>query len=158
MLGFRGSFIGADYMAKLDALLEGARRDAVIQDVVAAVERHAEQRKGLRGVTLRAGLAWVRGKLPDAVPRTVTRLLPDLVAALEPLHAQSQARTGADFSRYLKKNPATVGETLMGIADARVERSSNAALKAFYARFRSTAEHEAEGLVPALADALAKHL
>jgi hypothetical protein len=145
-------------MAKLTALLEDPRRDAVIADVVAAVERHAEQRKGLRGVTLRAGLAWVRGKLPDAIPRTVTRLLPDLVAALEPLHERSLARDGADFARYLKQNPAVVGETMMGIADARVERSTNVALKAFYARFRGTAEHEAEGLVPALADALAKHL
>jgi hypothetical protein len=145
-------------MAKLSSLLEDPRRDALIADVVAAVERHAEKRKGLRGVTLRAGLSWVRGKLPDAIPRTVTRLLPDLVAALEPLHEGSKARNGAEFARYLKQDPAAVGETLMGIADARVERSSNAALKAFYARFRSTAEHEAEGLVPALADALAKHL
>jgi hypothetical protein len=39
-----------------------------------------------------------------------------------------------------------------------VARSSTAALKAFYARFRATAEHEAEDLVPALADALARHL
>ncbi len=145
-------------MAKLTSLLEDPRRAALIADVVAAVERYAGQRKGLRGVTLRAGLAWVRGKLPDAIPRTVTRLLPDLVAALEPLHEESKARNGADFARYLKKNPATVGETLMGIADARVERSTNTALKAFYARFRSTAEHEVEGLVPALADAIAKHL
>jgi len=145
-------------MAKLSSLLEGPRRDALIADVVAVVERHAGQRKGLRGVTLRAGLAWVHGKLPDAIPRTVTRLLPDLVAALEPLHEESKARNGADFARYLKQNLPVVGETLMSIADVRVERSSNAALKAFYARFRSTAEHEAEGLVPALADALAKHL
>jgi len=145
-------------MAKLSSLLDDARRGALIADVVAVVERHAEQRKGLRGVTLRAGLAWVRGKLPDAIPRTVTQLLPELVEALQPLHEQSQARNGADFARYLKQDPAVVGETLMSIADARVQRSSNAALKAFYARFRSTAEHEAEGLVPALADALAKHL
>ena len=145
-------------MAKLTALLEPARRDALIADVAATVERHVAGRSGLRGVTLRAGLATVRRKLPDAIPRAVTRLLPELVTALEPLYAEAQARNGADFARYLKQNLATVGETLMGIADARVERSSNAALKAFYARFRSTAEHEAEGLVPALADALAKHL
>ena len=145
-------------MAKLTSLLEGPRRDALIEDVVALVERHAEQRKGLRGVTLRAGLAWVHRRLPDAIPRTVTQLLPELIEALQPLHEQSQARTGSDFARYLKKDPAVVGETLMSIADARVERSSNTALKAFYARFRSTAEHEVEGLVPALADALAKHL
>jgi hypothetical protein len=145
-------------MAKLTSLLEGPRRDALIADVVAAVEAYARRRKGLRGVTLRAGLAWVRGRLPDAIPRTVTQLLPELLTALQPLHEQSAVRNGADFARYLKKNPAAVGETMMGIADTRVERSSNAALKAFYARFRGTAEHEAEDLVPALADALARHL
>ena len=145
-------------MAKLSSLLDDARRGALIADVVALVERHARQRKGLRGVTLRAGLAWVHRRLPDAIPRTVTQLLPELLAALQPLHEQSRARNGADFARYLKKDPAVVGETLMGIADARVERSTNAALKAFYARFRSTAEHEAEELTPGLAEVLARHL
>ena len=145
-------------MAKLTALLEPPRRDALIAEVVATVERHVAGRPGFRGITLRTGLAAVQRKLPDAIPRTVTRLLPELVTALEPLYAEAQARNGADFARYLKQNPATVGETLMGIADVRVERSTNAALKAFYARFRTTAEHETEGLVPALADALAKHL
>jgi len=145
-------------MAKLDALLEDSRRQALIADVVALVERHAEQRKGLRGVTLRAGLAWVHRRLPDAIPRTVTRLLPDLVAALGPLHEQSAARDGKDFAAFLKRDRTLVAETLLGIADARVERSTNAALKAFYARFRSTAEHEAEEIVPGLADVLARHL
>ena len=145
-------------MAKLDALLEEPRRAALIDDVVALVERHARQRKGLRGVTLRAGLAWVHRKLPDAIPRTVTRLLPDLIEALVQRPERSKARNGSDFAAFLKRDRKQVAETLLGIADARVERSTNTGLKAFYARFRSTAEHEAEGLVPALADALAKHL
>jgi hypothetical protein len=145
-------------MAKLTSLLDDARRDALIADVVAAVERHVERRKGLRGATLRAGMSWVRGKLPDAIPRTVTRLLPEFLAALEPLHARSQARNGQDFAEFLKREPAVVAEAMLGIADARVARSTNAGLKSFYARFRGTAENEAEGLVPALADVLARHL
>jgi hypothetical protein len=141
-----------------EVLLADATRDRLIADLVALVEDHVAHRSGLRGVTLRAGMAAVRRKLPDAIPRTVTRLLPDLVAALEPLHARARARSGADFARALKKDKAAVAETLMGIADARVERSTNTALKAFYARFRGTAEHEAEDLIPGLADVLAKHL
>ena len=105
-----------------------------------------------------AGLAAVHRKLPDAIPRTVTRLLPEFVGALEPLHARSRAADGAAFARFLKQDRTLVAETLMGIADARVERSTNAALKAFYARFRSTAEHEAEDLIPGVADVLARHL
>jgi hypothetical protein len=146
-------------MGKLSELLQDdARRVELIADLVAMVERHAAQRTGLRGITLRTGLAAVRRKLPDAVPRTVTRLLPDLVGALEPLQAQSKSATPAEFATFLKRDRTLVAETLMGIADARVERSTNAALKSFYARFRSTAEHEAEDLIPALADALARHL
>ena len=141
-----------------DVLLAPPRRDALAADLVALVERHVEERSGLRGVALRAGLAAVRRKLPDAIPRTVARLLPDFVAALEPLHARSKAKSGAGFARFLKGDQALVGETLMGIADARVERSTNAALKSFYAKFRCTAEHEAEELVPGLADVLARHL
>ena len=141
-----------------DVLLAPARRDALVADLAVLVETHIARRSGLRGATLRAGMAAVRRKLPDAVPRTVTRLLPDLVAALEPLHARSTARSGAEFARSLKGDRAAVAETLMGIADARVARSTHATVKAFYARFRATAEHEAEDLIPGLADVLARHL
>ena len=145
-------------MTTLADLLLPPRREALIADLAALVERHAQRRSGLRGVTLRAGLAAVHRKLPDAIPRTVTRLLPEFVGALEPLHARSRAADGAAFARFLKQDRTLVAETLMGIADARVESSTNAALKAFYARFRSTAEHEAEDLIPGVADVLARHL
>jgi hypothetical protein len=84
-----------------DVLLAPARREALIADLVALVEKHVAGRSGLRGVTLRAGLGAVRRKLPDAIPRTVTRLLPDLVAALEPLHARAKPRDGAAFAPAL---------------------------------------------------------
>jgi len=145
-------------MAKLAALLEDSRRDALIADVVAVVEDHIQRRSGVRGVALRAAMAAVHRLLPDAVPRTVTRLLPDFIARLEPLHERSRAAHGAEFAAFLKRGRAEAAEAMLAIADARVERSTNTALKAFYARFRSTAEHEAEGLVPALADVLARHL
>jgi hypothetical protein len=121
-----------------DTLLAPPRRDALIADLVALVERHVHERPGLRGVTLRAGMAAVKRRLPDAIPRTVTRLLPDLAAALG------------------EGRPLTVA-TLMGIADARVERSTHAAVKSFYATFRATAEREAEDIVPKLARVLAKY-
>lgn len=146
-------------MGKLNQiLLDDARREELIADLAEMVEEYVADRSGFRGITLRTGLAAVRRKLPDAIPRTVTRLLPDFLAALEPLYEQSKARNGSDFARFLKREPALVGETMMGIADARVERSTHPALKSFYARFRSTAEHEAEELVPGLADVLARHL
>lgn len=141
-----------------DTLLAPARRDALIADLVALVEGHVARRPGLRGMSLRTALAAVRRKLPDAIPRAVARLLPDLVAALEPLHARGQAGDGAELARALKRDPAGVARTLMGIADARVERSTHATVKAFYARFRGTAAHEAEELIPGLADVLARHL
>jgi hypothetical protein len=141
-----------------DTLLAPARREALVADLAALVESHVAHRSGLRGVTLRAGMAAVRRKLPDAVPRTITRLLPDLVAALEPLHARNAARGGTGFARSLKQDKTAVAEALMGIADARVARSTHATVKSFYARFRATAEREAEELIPGLADVLAKHL
>ena len=146
-------------MGKLtEVLTDDARREELIADLTEMVEEYVAERSGFRGITLRTGLAAVRRKLPDAIPRTITRLLPDFLAALDPLHAQSKARNGADFARFLKRDPALVGETMMGIADARVQRSTNPALKTFYARFRRTAEHEAEELVPGIADVLARHL
>ena len=146
-------------MGKLTELLQDtARRDELIADLAEMVEEYVSDRGGFRGITLRTGLAAVKRKLPDAIPRTVTRLLPEFLAALEPLHDRAKARNGEDFARFLKKDRTLVAETMMGIADTRVERSTNAGVKGFYARFRSTAEHEAEEIVPGLADVLARHL
>jgi hypothetical protein len=111
-----------------DTLLAPERREALTADIVAVVEGHIARRAGLRGVALRAAMAAVRRQLPDA------------------------------FARFLARDRAGAAEAMLAIADARVERSSNAALKAFYKGFRATAEHEAEDLVPGLADVLAKHL
>lgn len=146
-------------MATLTALLhDDSRREALIRDLAQMVESHVAGRSGLRGLTLRAGLAAVRRKLPDAIPRSVTRLLPDLLEALEPLQRASRAATGKDFAKFLTRDPAQVAETLLAIADARVGRSTNEKLKTFYASFRGTAEKEAEALVPGLAAVLGRHL
>ena len=143
-------------MGKLTALLEEeSRREDLVADVV---EDHIAQRTGLRGVALRAAIAAVHRKLPDAIPRSVRRLLPDFTAALEPMHARSRGATGAEFAKILKRDRAQVAAAVLAIADARAAASTSAALKAFYARFRSTVEREAEALVPGLADVLAKHL
>ena len=141
-----------------ELLLDESRRSALIADLADMVEDYVAHRPGFRGMTLRTGLAAVKRQLPDAIPRTITRLLPDFLNALDPLHAASRTADAAGFARFLKNDPALVGETLMGIADARVARSTHASLKSFYARFRSTAEHEAELIVPGLADVLARHL
>ncbi|MGQ0586261.1 MAG: DUF6918 family protein [Gammaproteobacteria bacterium] len=145
-------------MGKFTALLDDSRREDLIADIVDVVEDHIAQRPGLRGVALRAAMGAVNRRLPDAIPRSVARLLPDFTAALEPLHARSRGAGGVEFARILKRDRAQVAEAVLAIADARVAASSNGALKAFYARFRGIAEHEAEALVPALADVLARHL
>ena len=145
-------------MGKLTALLDDPRRQKLATDVVTLVERHIAQRSGVRGVALRAAMAAVHRRLPDAIPRTVDRLLPDFIAHLEPLHERSRAADGKAFAQYLKKDKAQSAEAMLAIADDRVERSSNGALKAFYKGFRGTAEREAEEIVPALADLLARHL
>ena len=145
-------------MGKLTALLDDPRRQKLATDVVALVERHIAQRSGVRGVALRAAMAAVHRALPDAIPRTVDRLLPDFIAALEPLHQRSGAANGAEFARHLKRDRAQSAEAMLAIADARVARSSHGSLKAFYAGFRGTAEREAEEIVPGLADLLARHL
>lgn len=146
-------------MGKLTALLEdNSRREDLIADVVDVVEDHIAQRTGLRGIALRTAVATVQRKLPDAIPRSVARLLPAFTTALEPLHERSRNASGPEFAKVLKRERAKVADAVLAIADARVAASSNGVLKAFYARFRPTVEHEAEALVPALADVLAKHL
>jgi hypothetical protein len=122
-----------------DVLLEPSRRNALVRDLVALAHRHVAQRSGLRGMTLRAGLAGFERLHPEAVAQAIERLLPELAVALD------------------DGRPLTTA-TLMSVADARVARSRNPAVRSLYAKFRGIAKREAEEIVPGLAGVIAKHL
>lgn len=140
-----------------DMLLATGRDDAVIADAVRLIERHVGSRSGLRGMSLKTGLAMVKAAKPDILERAVRKLLPEFAQALDPMFQTFRASPENDFAAYLQKHSGQATSALLAVADRRIGQASPMAQSA-YARLRGSAEAEVNAAMPALASLLGRHL
>lgn len=141
-----------------DILLDPKHRDAIIADCVTRAEARVANASGLKGLGLKAGLGAIKKAMPDAVPRAVTRMLPEFSAALNPLYQRFLASGEKDFSRYLKQHSAEAREALMAITDSRADASTHKALASGYRKLRGILATELEEMLPELMQGLSTHL
>lgn len=141
-----------------DILLAEHQRDAVAADCVSVIERHLNGLRGLRGIALKAGLTMVKTAVPDAIPRAVRKLLPDVAVALEPLHQQFRKSTDRDFSLFLRKHSDETVEALTAVVDRRAAATSNEPVKRVYTKLRGSIRDEMQALLPELAKTLSGYL
>jgi hypothetical protein len=141
-----------------DVLLAPERRDLIVSRTAAWVEQYVAKRPGLRGLTLKAGLAALKAARPDALPRGVARLLPEFAVALEPLYRRFRASGERNFSHFLAAHSDDATAALIAVADARAAATSHRALASGYRRMRGTFEAELHTLLPELAKMLSRYV
>lgn len=141
-----------------EILLAPHQKEALTADCVRIVERHLNSLRSLRGLALKAGLAVFKAAKPDLIPRAIGRLLPDFIAALEPLYARFGQSTDRDFSLFLRKNADETVEAIMGKIDARAAQSSNDTAQSTYRKLRGPIRGELEALLPELSKTLSGYL
>ena len=141
-----------------EILLAPHQKEALTADCVRIVERHLNSLRSLRGLALKAGLAVFKAAKPDLIPRVIRKLLPDLIAALEPLYARFGQSSDRDFSLFLRKNADEAVEALMSKVDARAAETSNETAKSTYRKLRNNVRSELEALLPELAKTLSGYL
>lgn len=144
-----------------EMLLAPQRHDAVVDDAVRLIETHVSSRGGLRGISLKTGLAMLKTAKPGILPRAAQRLLPEFLDALEPFHVefrQAGSKSGErDFGAFLQKRSARVATALLAVADRRAQQASHT-VQSNYERFRGTAESEVSALIPALGRMIGAYL
>lgn len=140
-----------------DILLAPGQRDAVIRDASQLIEEHVGSRGGLRGVSLKTGLAMVKAARPGILDRAVRKLLPEFAQALDPLFQEFQSLPDGDFAAYLQKHSGRATAALLAVADARIREASPMARGA-YGRLRGSAEDEVRATLPGLARLIDRHL
>ena len=141
-----------------ELLMDPSHRDVIIADCVRRVEAHVAQTGGLKGLSLKAGLAALKAVRADALPRATARLLPEFAAAIEPLYQQFRASGERDFSAFLKPRSAQAGAAILAVTDARVAASSHRALRSVYKKLRGTLAAELETILPGLVRGLSAHV
>lgn len=132
-----------------DILLAPHQREAVVEDAVRLIEAHVASRGGLRGMSLKTGLAMLKAARPGILDRAVQRLLPEFSRALDPLYQEFRRSNDRDFSVFLQKHSGRASAALLEVADLRVRQASGT-VQGAYARLRGVAEEEVGAAVPAL--------
>ncbi|HEY1076067.1 MAG TPA: hypothetical protein VGE51_05210 [Fontimonas sp.] len=140
-----------------DVLLAPPQRDAVIAETVQLIESRISRIGGLKGISLKTGLAMVKAAKPGIMQRATQRLLPEFIAALDPLYQSFRSSAERDFSAFLRRHDRQVTAALLTIADARV-RQASPGVQSSYSKFRSLAEDEVRAAVPDLAKLIRAHL
>ena len=141
-----------------DVLLAAPQRDAVVKETVSLIESHVGSLSGLRGMSLKTGLAMVKTAKPGILGRAVQRLLPEFVQALDPLYREfRESGDDGDFAAWLKKHSGRATAALLQVADTRIEQASPMARNA-YAKFRGSAESEIAAALPGLARVISARL
>lgn len=141
----------------LEVLLAPAQRDIVVNQVVDLIENHVASRSGLRGMSLKTGLAMLKKAKPGILPRATQKLLPEFVEALDPLYQTYRQDQGTDFAAFLIAQKSAAIRTLLQTTDARVAQASPTT-QSVYQRLRGGAEAELTAAFPALAELLARHV
>lgn len=136
-------------MGLTDGLNDSNKKDRLVADGVKLIDEQVSAKSGLGGMAWKAAYGTVKGVKPGYIEGAIDRLLPECLSALDPMWSEG-TQTG-DPVQYLSQNSSRAADALLGITDARIEKTSNGIVRSAYKQLRGSAKSEVEAAVPGLA-------
>jgi hypothetical protein len=142
-------------MALSDILNDPAVKTQVVTDCAHLIDRQVAAKGGLGGMALKAAYGMVKGIDAGYVPGAVGRILPEVVAALDPMWAAGVQ--AGDPVAYLSQNQAQAADVILGTTDRRIANTGNGLVKSSYNKLRQSVKGDVADAVPGLAQILGTH-
>jgi hypothetical protein len=136
-------------MGLSEGLNDPNKAASIVADCVKLIDEQVAAKGGLGGLGLKATYGTVKGVRPGYINGAIERLLPEALDALDPIWSEG-VQTG-DPVGYLSQNRSRTADALLGITDARIEKTSNGIVRGAYNKLRSSAKSDVEEAVPGLA-------
>jgi hypothetical protein len=136
-------------MALIDGLSDPNKKANVVTDCVKLIDEQVAAKSGLSGMALKAAYGTVKGISPNYVASSLEWLVPEVFIALDPMW--SEGTQAGDPVGYLNQNRSRAADALLGITDARIEKSQKAIVRGAYNKFRNSAKSDVEEAIPGLA-------
>lgn len=136
-------------MGLSNGLSDPNKRNMVVADCTKLLDTQVGSMGGVSGLALKAGYAAVKGIAPSYCAEAIERLLPESFTALDPIWSEG-VQTGNPVE-HLTQNRDRTADALLGITDARIEKSKNTTVKGVYSKLRNSAKKHVEDAVPGLA-------
>jgi hypothetical protein len=133
-------------------------RAALIREAAQLIDDEVARKSGLSGVALKGGYKVVKTIKPGMIEEAVDHLLDDFTDALDPLYQAYQEQDQVkSFESYIKTHDRRAANDLLGITDAKAERSQHKVLKSTYAKLRGQAEKHVIEALPGVGRLIDKH-
>lgn len=139
-----------------EILIAPDRRPAVVADLQTLVDQEVADKGGVSGAVVKTGYAAITKLRPGFVPHTVDRMLEQFAGALDPFYAEYRGQAGSDFGSYLAARPEAA-DALLGVTDARAERSNSEVTKKVYGKLRPSGRKNVEAALPRLGALIERH-
>lgn len=127
----------------------------LVADCARLMDEQVAAKNGISGLALKAAYSLVKGVDPGYISGAIHRLLPDALSALDPVW--EEGIQAGDPVQHLIQNRSRTADMLLGITDAKVEKTKNGAVRSSYGKFRKSVKGDVEEAVPGLAKILGTH-
>ena len=138
-----------------EILISDAKRTAVIDDCCELIDAEVAHKSGLAGLAIKAGYGAVKGIKPGFIRQVVTDLLPEFSTALDPIFQEAKTQS-KPVGEYLVANCSRAADALLGITDAKAQRSKSTLIKGTYEKLRASAKKNVEAAIPRVGALLQK--
>ncbi|MBE9139016.1 hypothetical protein IQ254_17760 [Nodosilinea sp. LEGE 07088] len=142
-------------MTLSDILHDSTTQTKVVADCARLIDCQVAAKTGLGGMALKATYGMVKSVGAGYIPSAIGRVLPEVLAALEPMWADG-IKTG-NPAAYLSQNPDETADVILGVTDRRIASASNGLVKSSYGKLRQSIKSDVEMAVPGLADIFAAY-
>lgn len=142
-------------MALRDALLDPAKRPAVIKDCTTLIDEEVASKSGLSGLAVKAGYGAVKGIKPGFITEVIEKLLPEFADKVEPIWQEGAAK--GDGAAHLVSNRSRVADALLSVTDEKSKNAKSSLVRGTYERLRGSAKKNVEEAVPRLAQLVKKY-
>jgi hypothetical protein len=133
-----------------DGLLADGATQQITADCMALVEQEVDAKSGMAAAALKVAYKAVTAFAPGYYQSTVEKLVPKMLARLQPFWADFQASGSGQFGNYLSGRGDEVSEALLGVTDEMAYGSDRAMVVKAYNAVRDGAGEHIKAALPAV--------
>ena len=142
--------------ALAEVIKEDSKRRAVVDDCARLLDAEVADKRGLKGMAVKAAFKAVKGVKPGMIPMSVDALLDDFATQIDPFWSECQT-SGKPARDFFQQNGSAIANALLKITDERAERSTQRVLKGAYSKLRGQAIANITQAMPRLGELVARH-
>ena len=139
-----------------DILMKEGVRERVIADGVTLIDQEVADKSGVSGMAIKGGYKFVKKFKKDFVHDALDSLIDEFMKQLEPFYQEHGSPEG--FDNYMMEHRSRIADGLLGVTDARRDRTDNNALRKAYDKLRPMTKANVEQTIPRLSTLIQKYL